>query len=130
MCRDMAARERALYPEPYVSPVVPPPRVLARPPLNLGEYAHYRGQAVGLGCKAMAAGWDVSPWYWMAHDGTEGCAVRLAKGPMRAVATWKRPAGMLGSSKGWAVDVAYAWRVDVDRVPMKVTYTRLGELIA
>jgi len=127
MRRDMAARERALHPEPYVSPVVPPPRVPARPPLNRGEFAT---RAIRLGSVAMVKGWDLAPWYWTAHDGAEGCAVTFAKGMLRAVATWKRAPDLAGKLTGWTADVAYAWRQDVARVPMKVTHTTLEGLIA
>jgi len=129
--RDARVRAAALAARTAVAlPSVPAqPRVPARPPLNHGEFARGQGrQALGLGRRAIEAGWDVSPWYWLAGDGTEGCAVKLAKDDLRAVATWQRPPGMLGSSKGWAADVAYAWRVG--SMPVKVTHTRLGELIA
>lgn len=110
--------------------VVLPPEVPARPPQGPGEFAGYAGkQAVGLGRAAMDKGWELSPWYWRAGDGSEGCAVRLAKGPLRAVATWKRAAGKQGSKSGWSSDVAYAWRTDVDRFPSEVTLTQLEGLI-
>lgn len=126
MARDMLARERALHPAPYAPPVVLPPRVPARAPLNRGEFAT---RAVRLGRIAMANGWDLSPWYWMAGDGAEGCAVKLAKLPLRAVVTWERKSGHAGTLTGWTADVAFAWRQDVARVPMKVTHTTLEGLI-
>lgn len=132
MQRESAARRAAddELKRPYVPEVVHPPVIAARPPSSADEYAGYRGkQAVGLGRLATAAGWTVEPAYWRAHDETEGCAVRLSKGPLRAVATWTRPAGRRGSRTGWAVDVAYAWRTDVQRFPMKITHTELGKLI-
>lgn len=107
-----------------------PPQVPARAPLTPGEYAGYGGrQAVGLGRAGVALGWLVTAHYWRAGDGTEGCAVKLSKGPLRAVATWGRSPGKQGSKSGWTADVAYAWRVDVRRAPTKVTHTELLELI-
>lgn len=112
-------------------PVTGPPQVPARPPIEPTEFAGTQGrQARGLGRKALAAGWDVSPWYWRAFDGAEGCAVRLARGPLRAVATWKRAPGHLGEKSGWAADVAYGWRTDVSGFPTKLTVTQLEGLIS
>lgn len=109
---------------------VAPPEVSARPPAGPGEFASYGGkQAAGLGRKAAGSGWDVRALYWRAGTGVEGCAVRLARGPLRAVATWKRAAGRLGEKSGWAADVAYAWRIDVERFPTEVTHTQLEGLI-
>lgn len=130
LARD-AARWRAEAEEaarPYEPP--PLPLVPARPPRNVFEFAaHGGGQAAGLGRKAVAAGWRVGPFYWKAADGAEGCAVQLAKGPLRAVATWKRKAGHAKPMTGWSADVAYAWRVDVERFPTKLTHTDLERLI-
>lgn len=129
--REVMRRDRVAASAPPVAvAAVAAPLIPARPPLSFGEYAGGQGrQAVGLGRAAMAVGWSVSPWYWLAGDGTEGCALRLARGTLRAVATWKRPSGMLGSSKGWASDLAYAWRTDVARIPQKMTVTQLEGLI-
>lgn len=91
----------------------PPPLIPARPPQSPLELAGYQGkQAIGLGRRAVAAGWQVGAAYWKAHDGTEGCAVTLAYPAqgLRAVATWKRPAAKAGTMSGWGADVAYAWR--------------------
>lgn len=128
LARDLA--RRSAVPTSHVPPVVAPPLIPARPPRSAGEIAGGQGrQAVGLGRAALAAGWLVTSWYWLAGDRSEGCAVRLAHdgGPERAVATWSRPPGMLGSSKGWKADVAYGWRTGV--MPTRLTHTRLGELI-
>lgn len=106
---------------PSLSPQVP-----ARPPCDAGEFAAGNGrQARGLGRRAAAAGWQVDALYWRSGDGVEGCAVRLAKDRFRAVATWKRPAGQQGSAKGWAADVAYAWRLDARRFPQQVKHSEL-----
>jgi hypothetical protein len=96
LARDTAARHAASdaakaahVPEPVLRPLIP-----ARPPLVAAEVAAGQGrQAKGLGKKAIAAGWQVSAWYWQAGDGTEGSAVRLSRGPLRAVATWERKPG-------------------------------------
>lgn len=107
-----------------------PPQVPARPPLGAGEFAgSQRRQAVGLGRGAIDRGWRVVPLYWRSWLGVEGCGVWLAKGEMRAVATWKRPEGMVGKTTGWTVDVAYAWRIDAGRAPTKLTHTQLEGLI-
>ncbi len=99
--------------------------------MNVFEFAGYGGkQARGLGRAATAAGWRVNAVYWRAADGAEGCAVQLAKGPLRAAATWKRKAGHPNPKTGWSTDVAYAWRVDVERFPTKLTHTDLERLIA
>lgn len=103
-----------------------PPQVPARLPYGPTEYAtSTRGMsAAKLGRKAADSGWQVQPTYWRAADGTEGCGLKIAKGVLRAVATWKRKPG--GS---WAVDIAYAWRIDVARFPSKLTHTDLEGLI-
>jgi hypothetical protein len=107
-----------------------PPRVPARAPAGPTEIAGYGGkQAVGLGRRAAAAGWNVEARYWVAGDGTEGCAVRLACGELRAVATWQRKAPYAGTGSGWGADVAYAWRVDVDAVPTKLNHTELERIM-
>lgn len=108
-----------------------PPRVPARPPYGPHEVAGAGGGKQGskLGRRAVALGWQVEALYWQAHDGTEGCAVRLAKPPLRAVAMWSRPAELAGQKTGWKADGAYAWRTDVARFPTKVTHTDLERLI-
>lgn len=126
--RDVA--RRLAPPEPYIAPVVLPPRIPARAPRNVSEIAAGQGrQAVGLGRKAIAAGWLVEASYALAGDGTEMSAVKLARGPLRGVAVWRRAPGMLGSKTGWASDVAYAWRTDVGRIPTKMTITDFEGLV-
>lgn len=112
---DAAKREHVHTPPP-------PPRIPSRPPRGLSEVAAGQGrQARGLGRKAVAAGWSVLAYYWMAGDGTEGSAVRMARGDLRGVAVWTRKAG----AGGWASDVVYAWRPNSGRVPQKVTIKQL-----
>lgn len=108
-----------------------PPRVPARPPQGPHEFAGAGGGKQGskLGRAAVALGWRVEPWYWRAGDGSEGCAVRLAKGVLRAVALWSRPADLAGQKTGWKAGAAYAWRTDVARFPTKLTHTDLERLI-
>jgi hypothetical protein len=111
-----AARRRAVAEEAARKSIVaptPPPLIPARPPQAATELAGYQGkQAVGLGRRALSAGWTVGAAYWKGHDGDEGCAVTLslADRGFRAVATWKRPAAKAGTMSGWGADVAYAWR--------------------
>jgi hypothetical protein len=109
-----------------------PPRVPARPPYGPHEIAGAGGgkQGTKLGRGALALGWQVEALYWQAADGSEGCAVRLAKPPLRAVALWSRPAELAGQKTGWKAGAAYAWRTDVARFPTKVTHTDLERLIA
>lgn len=113
----------------YEPPVILPPQVAARPPESSGEFASYRGQAVGLGRKAAEKGWTVGAAYWRAGDGTEGCAVQLSRGVLRAVATWSRKPGQINSRSGWATDAAYGWRTDVPAFPIELTITQLEGLI-
>jgi hypothetical protein len=130
MRRDYRAR-MAAYDEAHASyepEVVPPPRVPARPPTGPAELAGYQGrQAVGLGRAAAAAGWAVEARYWQAHDGTEGCAVRMARDDLYAVATWKRSASKAGGKSGWGADIAYGVRRGV--APVKLTHTQLEGVI-
>jgi len=110
---------------------VAPPLVPARPPLAATEFASTnRGMsAAKLGRKARELGWDVEPSYWVGFDGSEGCAVKFAKGELRAVALWRRAAADAGKLTGWKTDVAYAWRMGAGRYPTKVTHTDLERLI-
>lgn len=129
--RDVRARFQAIEDarKPYVPEVVPPPQVPARAPHGPGELAGYGGrQAVGLGRSAVAAGWSASAHYWRAADGTEGCAVRLARDDLRAVATWTRAAGKIGAASGWKADVGYGWRVGT--LPAKLNHTDLERVIS
>lgn len=107
------------------------PQVPARPPGAAGEFASWQGkQAAGLGRRAAEAGWDAEARYWRAGDGSEGCAVRLRRADVRAVATWRRRAGQLGAESGWKADVAYLWREPSDgRFPTNVTHMELQEFI-
>ena len=133
MRRDALAAREAIEAarRPYEPDVAPPPLVPARAPRAPHEFAGGDGkkQATKLGRGAVALGWSAEPWYWKDGFGNEGCAVRLRRGPLRAVATWKRKAEHAGELTGWAADVAYAWRTDVDRFPMKLTHTQLEGLI-
>jgi hypothetical protein len=133
MARDAAAARQAVEDarKPYEPEIVPPPLVPARPPYGPQEYAtSNRGMsAAKLGRAAITAGWDVSPWYWQEHDGKEGCALRLARGELRAVALWSRSPSAVGMLSGWKTEYAYAWRADDARVPTKMTITILERLI-
>jgi hypothetical protein len=124
LSRDTAARHAAAEEKrrPYAPEPVLLPRVPARPPSFSREFAAGGGrQAKGLGKKAIAAGWSVEVRYWMAGDGTEGCALRMKRGDLRGVATWTRSAG----ADGWKADVVYAWRIGSGRIPQKVTLKQL-----
>jgi hypothetical protein len=134
MRRDVEARTKAYEDarRAYEPEVVPPPRVPARAPTCAAEFAtSNRGMsAAKLGRHAVAAGWLAEPWYWQEHDGKEGCAVKLARGPLRAVALWSRPAAKAGGAAGWATEYAYAWRTDFpDRFPVKITITDLERFL-
>jgi len=123
---DRGAKMEEALPEEVLPPLVP-----ARLPWGPAEYAGGDGnkQATKLGRAAAERGWMAQPAYWRSATGDEGCAVQLAKGPLRAVATWKRPVADFGKLTGWKVDCAYAWRVDVARIPTKLTHTELEGLI-
>lgn len=133
MRRDALAAREAIEEarRAYEPDVAPPPLVRARPPYGPHEFAGGNGKKQGtkLGRGAVALGWEAEPLYWRSGYGDEGCAVRLAKGPLRAVATWKRKPEAAGGLTGWAADVAYAWRTDVQRIPIKLTHTQLEGLI-
>lgn len=129
--REAQARQEAYAAAraPYVSPVVPPPLIPARAPQGPSELAGYQGrQAMGLGRAAIEAGWRVAAFYWLAGDCTEGCAVKLQRDDLRAVATWRRAAGSIGKTSGWSADVAYGWRVGT--IPAKVNHTDLKSFLA
>lgn len=119
------AEQERQPPAPPLRPTVP-----ARAPRGPEEIAGYQGrQAVGLGRKAVAAGWAVNALYWRASDGTEGCGVWLSRAALRAVAIWNRPSEKAGTRSGWATAVAYGWRADVrDRPPTAITHTDLERL--
>lgn len=133
MRRDAAARRQAIEDarKPYEPEVVPPPLIPARAPLGPPEFAvSNRGLgAAKLGREAVGRGWHAEPWYWREHDGTEGCAVRLAKGPLRAVAVWSRKAVDVGKLTGWKAEFAYAWRADLARIPTKLNISDLERLL-
>lgn len=133
MRRDAAARREAIEAarRPYEPEVIPPPLIPARPPYGPAEFAGGDGnkQATKLGRGATALGWLAEPWYWRSGYGDEGCATRLAKGPLRAVALWRRAAADIGKLTGWKAEYAYAWRTDIDRGPTKLTHTELEGLI-
>jgi len=116
------AKAAGLYNGSYEAlgkPIVP-----ARPPRGPHEFADKR-QAGTLGRLAIPLGWRVRPLYAKGADGLEICVLRLARGPLRAVATWHRPPG----ADGWSADVAYAWRIDVEAFPANVGVQGLSKLI-
>lgn len=127
LARDAAARhadaeeaERPWEPEEVAPPLVP-----ARAPQSKAEFAAGKGkQARGLGRLAIDAGWQVEARYWKAGDGTEGSAVRLRKGPLRAVATWIRKPG-----KTWVADAAYGWMLGSGDIPAKLSITKLEGVV-
>lgn len=128
--RDVAARFAKIEADraAYVPPVVVPPQVPARHPAGPGEFASYQGkQAAGLGRAASQRGWAVAAYYWRAGDGTEGCAVKLRREDLRAVATWKRKPGSIGKLSGWEADNAYGWRLGT--LPVVISHTMLLEMI-
>lgn len=130
MRRDYLARKAKYEAEhaPYVPVVIPPPRIPARAPEGPHELAGYGGrQAVGLGRKAVAAGWQVSAHYAMRHDGEEFCAVKMQRGDLFAVATWTRKPGKQGTKSGWEADIAYGVRRG--DAPVKLTHTQLEGVI-
>lgn len=133
MRRDAEAARRAIEDarKPYEPEVVPPPRVPARPPSGPAEYAtSNRGlSAARLGRYAVGLGWLAEPWYWQEHSGAEGCAVKLARSDLRAVAVWSRSAADAGGAAGWKAGYAYAWRAGANRIPTKLTITDLERLI-
>jgi hypothetical protein len=108
----------------YEPPAVLPPLTPARPPRGPHELAAGAGrQALSLGRKAARLGWQVAASYWQAGDGAEGCALRLARGQLRAVVMWSRPT----PADSWVADAAYAWRLGAS--PASVGHTRLGQLL-
>lgn len=110
--------------------VTGPPEVPARPPAGPGEIAGYqKKQAIGLGRHAGGLGWTVTAFYWRGPDSVEGCGVWLARDALRAVATWKRPAGKQGAPTGWTTDTAYAWRADRPGSLTKMTHKQLEGII-
>ena len=116
--------------EPEYLVPVREPMVFARPPANGLEIAGYGGkQAVGLGRAGQERGWFPIALYWRAADGEEGCGVWLSRQDLRALATWKRPSTKAGTKSGWAVDIAYAWRVGSGTFPFKITHTALEGLL-
>ena len=134
MRREARARSAAIEAarRPYEPVVVPPPLIPARAPRGPAEFAvSERGMgAAKLGRHAVAAGWQAEPWYWQTHDRAEGCAVRLRKGPLRAVALWSRKADDVGKLTGWKAEYAYAWRTDMpERFPVKINITDLERFL-
>lgn len=134
MRRDVQARTEAYEAatRPYEPERIPPPLVPARAPAGPDEYAvSNRGiGAAKLGRLAIGLGWDAEPWYWQEHDQKQGCALKLARDELRAVAVWSRAAKDIGGATGWKAEYAYAWRADVkDRFPTRITITDLERLI-
>lgn len=113
--------------EPEAVEIVPagPPLVSARQPNGPGETAP---RQVRLGKVALSMGWQRPRLeYWQAADGGEGCGLKIARGDLRAVATWKREPGQQGKTTGWSADIAYAWRNGT--MPVRVTHTVLERLL-
>ena len=108
-----------------------PPQVSARAPAGPAELAGGNGakQATKLGRQAASLGWSVRALYWRSFDGTEGCGVWLSRSELRALATWRRPAGNVGNLTGWGTDLVYAWRTDAGCFPTSMTLTDLEGLI-
>lgn len=130
MRRDYQARVAKYEAEhaPYVPVVIPPPLIPARAPAGPHELAGYGGrQALGLGRKAIEAGWEVSAHYAMRHDGEEFCAVKMQRGDLFAVATWTRKPGKQGGKSGWEADIAYGVRRG--DAPVKLTHTQLEGVV-
>jgi len=129
---DDAAARAAAYDaahRPYMPEPVRAPQVPARAPRGPAEIAGYQGkQAVGLGRRAVAAGWRAAAYYWRAHDGVEGCAVKLIRGDLFAVATWTRQGGRQGSGSGWKADIAYG--VQAGEMPIKINHSDLERIIS
>lgn len=107
------------------------PQVVARAPQGPSEIAGAgsKKQATKLGRAAVAAGWQVESAYWRAGDGTEGCALRLARGDVRAVALWQRKPGNVGSLVGWSAAEAYVWRLGVPGFPTKIAHAEVDDLL-
>jgi hypothetical protein len=130
MRRDWLARQAAdaaAHVE-YEPEVVPPPLIPARAPTGPTELASYQGrQALGMGRQAALAGWAVSAHYWKAYDGSEGCAVKMWRDDLYAVATWKRKPAKAGTKSGWEADIAYGVRRG--DAPVKLTHTQLEGVI-
>lgn len=95
-----------LFPAPdevEVEPVIGPPLVPARPCRIVDEVAR---QALRLGAKAAAAGWDVSPHYAVTHDGVELSALWMRHGDgRRALALWARPSGAAWATRGAMISI-------------------------
>lgn len=96
-----------------------PPRVPARPVAALSEIAP---RATALGNAAADLGWEVTPYYWQGHDGTERSTLAMVRGELLAQADWDRAPG--GS---WRSVSARAGRRDAR--PEQVGVKRLTALI-
>lgn len=128
MARDVARRhaEADAARHEHVHTPAAPPRIPARAPRSMAEVAAGQGrQARILGRKAVEAGGAALAYYWMADDRAEGSAVRVARGDLRGVAVWLRPAG----AEGWKLNVVYAWRLGSGQVPMKMSLKNLEEML-
>jgi len=103
------------------------PQVPARPPAGPVEIAGGAGnrQATKFGRLVRERGGEAEARYWRAADGTEGCAVRIALGAGRAVATYERPSGHVGAAAGWKAGVAYVWQDGVPGTARRITHTEL-----
>jgi hypothetical protein len=117
---------RILADRPHAPETPQRPRVPARPPQGPQEYAP---QAMKLGQAAGRLGWQCQASYWQGADGGQGCALILAKLPRRAVVTWSKSEPD-GKTTGWRADLAYVWRIDDRRLPLKVNHTDMAGLLA
>lgn len=74
------------------------PRVPAR---EAEEYDEIAPAALRAGKAFRLAGWAVTQWFWIEHDGTEASALRGVRAPARLCAIWKRKLGAT-----WRTDLA------------------------
>lgn len=86
------------------------PRVPAR---EAEEYDEVAPAALRAGKAFRLAGWEITQWFWIEHDGTEASALRGVRSPDRLCAIWKRRPGAT-----WRTDLAVlaqpgAWPANV-----------------
>jgi len=109
----------AVEPEQDEIEIVAPPIVPARYTTSLDEIPR---QAMTVGKKAAALGWQVDPWYSQAVDGTEASYLVLQRDELRAYAVWRKAPGAT-----WRTDGAFAWILGA--WPSAVGVKRLVDLI-